>query len=798
MKFSEQWLRTWVNPAITTEELVKYLTMAGLEIDSVEAVAPAFHGVVVAEVLSVAPHPDAEKLQVCQVNVGKEAPLNIVCGARNVVAGMRVPAAVIGAVLPNDFKIKAAKLRGVPSEGMLCSAKEIGLAEASEGLMPLPSDAPVGMNIREYLQLDDVSLEVDLTPNRGDCLSVAGVARELGLLTRHNLTPVACTPVAAKTPETFPVNIQAEEACPHYVGRVIRNINLAATTPFWMQERLRRSGLRSISPVVDVTNYVLLELGQPMHAFDLDKLSGSIQVRLATAGESLKLLDGQTVTLDAQSLVIADEKQAHALAGVMGGADSAVSAETQNIFLESAFFTPRLLAGCARRYGLHTDSSHRFERGVDPQLQRHAIERATALLLEIVGGEVGEVVEVSSAQHLPTPPQITLRASRIQRLLGTSFPKETVTDILTRLGMQVSVLEDAWQVHAPSFRFDINIEADLIEELARVNGYDNLPRCKPVAGLQLSATNHITDNLFQTALVQRGYQEVITYSFVDVDLQKLLDPEGVSIALANPIAKRQDNPMATDMSVMRTTLWTGLLQALMYNQQRQQSRIRFFETGLRFVQVEGALQQEKMLSGILTGSRVPEQWSGSAENVDFFDLKGDVEAILNLGGEAALYQFKAAQHPALHPGQTANIYKGDEWVGILGALHPSIAQKLDFSTPVYLFELRVAPLSAIHAVQFKEVSKYPSVRRDLAMLVDEQVLVGDLLSEIRKLGTELLTDLHLFDVYQGDGIESGKKSLAMGLIFQAFSRNLVESEVDTVIGQLLVHLEKHFGAQLRK
>ena len=780
MKLSENWLRKWVNPPISTDELVQQLTMAGLEVDSAEPVAASFNKVVIGEVLTVEAHPDAKKLQICKVNIGEPEPLTIVCGASNVKPNLRVPTALVGARI-GKMKIKKAKLRGVQSYGMLCSAEELGLAESSEGLMTLPENAPIAEDIRSYLELEDVSIDIELTPNRGDCLGVEGIARELGVLTRTEITKLDCSPVTATSSDSFPVEIQTPEACPRYVGRVIKNINADAATPLWMQERLRRSGLRSINAVVDVTNYVLLELGQPMHAFDLNHVSGSIQVRMAKAGESLTLLDEQTVKLDEQTLVIADKKQPLAMAGVMGGLSSSVTMATQDIFLESAFFTPTAVSGTARRYGLHTDSSHRFERGVDYQLQKRAMERATALLLEIVGGKVGPIIEV--AEKLTVPPIIELRASRIERLLGQKIDTAEVKDILTRLGMTVMPKgEFSWEVEPPTFRFDISIEADLIEELARVHGYNHLPSVKPQSRLTMSSLPIVTVEDLQAVLVQRDYQEAITYSFVDPKVQSKLDPKADLIYLANPIA--------SDMAVMRTTLWAGLLPALSYNQKRQQSRVRLFEIGLRFGK---SGLQEKMIAGVISGTASDEQWGITTKQpLDFYDVKADIEALLDSGDV-----FRAGTHPALHPGQTADIYRGDEWIGVLGALHPSLLKTLELTAPVYLFECRLAPLCEKPLAQFKELSKYPSIRRDIALLVPDDVKLAQLFDCIKQSGTEILIDCQLFDVYQGTGIKSGQKSWAIGLIFQDFSRSLTDSEVQSVVEQILYSLENNLDAKLR-
>jgi len=779
MKLSENWLRKWVNPPISTDELVQQLTMAGLEVDSAEPVADSFNKIVVGEVLSVEAHPDAKKLNICKVNVGEAESLNIVCGAANVQLGMHVPTALVGARI-GKMKIKKAKLRGVQSYGMLCSAKELGLAESAEGLMALPENAPIGEDVRSYLQLEDVSIDIELTPNRGDCLGVEGIARELGVLTRSEMDVLDCSPVAAMISDTFTVEIKVPNACPRYVGRVIKNINADAPTPLWMQERLRRSGLRSINAVVDVTNYVLLELGQPMHAFDLSSLSGGIQVRMASAGESLTLLDEQTVQLDGQTLLIADQKQPLAMAGVMGGLSSAVTMTTQDIFLESAFFTPTAVSGTARRYGLHTDSSHRFERGVDPQLQKRAMERATALLLEIVGGNAGPVIEM--AEKLRAVPTIELRASRIERLLGQKLDAAEVSEILTRLGMTVMPKgELSWQIEPPSFRFDISLEADLIEELARVHGYNHLPSLKPQSRLMMSSQPIVTLEVLQAVLVQRDYQEAITYSFVDPKLQAKLDPEANLIHLANPIA--------SDMAVMRTSLWAGLLPALSYNQKRQQARVRLFETGLRF-KAQGL--QEKMIAGVASGTRWTEQWGLTKPALDFYDVKADVEALCDSSDV-----FRAGTHPALHPGQTADIYRGDEWIGVLGALHPSLLKTLELTAPVYLFECKLAPLCQTPLPQFQELSKYPSMRRDIALMVPEEVNIVQLFDCIKQSGTDMLIDCQLFDVYQGKGIKSDHKSWAIGLIFQDLLRSLTDDEVEAVVGKILISLEKNLGVKLR-
>jgi phenylalanyl-tRNA synthetase beta chain len=792
MKFSEQWLREWVNPDISTADLAAQLTMAGLEVDAVEPVAPFFSGVVVGEVLEVRPHPAADRLRVCKVNVDGERPLSIVCGAANVAPGIRAPLAVAGAKLPGGAIIERSALRGVESEGMLCSAKELGLAENAEGLLLLPPDAEPGRDLRDYLALSDVSFELGLTPNRGDCLSVRGIAREAAAINRCGIKGPDMPAVQAQSEERFLIAVEAPAACPRYLGRVVRDVDPAARTPMWMQERLRRSGLRSISAVVDVTNYVLLELGQPLHAFDLERLQGGIRVRTAKARERLRLLDGQEIGLDQDTLVIADHKAPVALAGIMGGKASAVSDTTRHLFLESAFFSPSALAGRARRYGLHTDSSHRFERGVDPALARLAMERATALLVSIAGGRPGPIIEQSSAEHLPMPKAIHLRAARLQRLIGSEVPRAEVGDVLRRLGMDVAELPDGWQVTPPGFRFDVAIEADLIEEVARLRGYDRLPVSRPAVRLALPrrTAGRVDAELLRRRLIERGYQEAITYSFVDPKLQALLDPHQTPLALANPIS--------ADMAVMRTSLWPGLMQALLYNLNRQQERIRLFEIGTRFRTDGKRLREERVAAGITVGYNEPEQWGSAKRPVDFYDVKADVESLLALGGGTYEVSPEPEPHPALHPGQAARI-TGDrgQAVGVLGGLHPQIGKTLDISALPVLFELVLEEIREAPPPRFRELSKFPAIRRDLALVVDEDVASAALCREITRSAGELLRELQLFDVYKGKGIDSGKKSIALGLTLQNSSRTLTDGDVESLIERVLTELREKFGATLR-
>ncbi len=791
MKLSEQWLREWVDPPVSTDELAERLTTAGLEVAGVEPVAGPQAGIVVGEVLSVAPHPNADKLRVCKVHVGQEQPLDIVCGAPNVREGMRAPTALVGAELAGGMKIKKAKLRGVESFGMLCSGQELGIEENSEGLLALPQDAPVGEAIGVVLNLDDVSIDLDLTPNRGDCLGIAGIAREVGVIYRCSVNPPDMPAMEPAVTDEFPVEITAPADCPRYVGRVIRNVDPSAPTPLWMQERLRRSGLRSISAIVDVTNYLLLELGQPMHAFDLEKLAGGIQVRRATQGEGIALLDGTELTLDADSLVIADGNGPVALAGIMGGLSTAVSEQTRHIFLESAHFTPTAISGRARRYGLATDSSHRFERGVDFALQRRAVERATALLLDIIGGEPGPVIDVSSDEHLPRRQAIGLRPERIERVLGMSVDPETVTEVMTRSGASVVEEGDRWEVTPPSFRFDLVIEADLIEEIARIVGYDNVPSVAPRANLEVRTATESRVELFRMRhlLMDRGYHEAITYSFVDPGQQAKIDPDEQPVRLSNPIS--------ADMAVMRTTLWTGLLKALAYNQNRQQGRVRLFESGLRFRRRDGATHQTPTLAGVVAGSPYPEQWGSLQRPLDFHDVKADVEALLGLSGEPDHFTFVPSRHPALHPGQAATVQRGDRQVGSLGALHPSLLKELDLTGPVYLFELDAELAAAGRVPKFEALSRFPAIRRDIAIIVDEGVTGQAVRECIGQASSDVLKKLELFDVYQGEGIDSGKKSLALGLILQAASRTLTDTEVDALVDTVVKALGRQLGADLR-
>lgn len=788
MKISEQWLRDWVNPSLSTDELVAQITMAGLEVESVTHVAGVFNGVVIAEIVKVEQHPDADKLRVCQVNIQQENTVQVVCGAANARVGIKVPFAQVGAELPNGLAIKQAKLRGIESFGMLCGASELGMEDNIDGLMELSLDAPIGIDIRKYLQLDDKVLEVDLTPNRGDCLSVMGLSREIATLNKLAVNLPDFVAVAAQIDDVFPIQLEAALDCPRYAGRVIRAIDIKAPTPLWMTERLRRSGIRSIDAVVDVTNYVMLELGQPMHAFDLAQLDKKIIVRKSLVDETLTLLDGQELSVKPDSLVIADNSKVLALAGIMGGKQSGVNEDTQDIVLEAAFFAQLPIAGKARSYGLHTDSSHRFERGVDHGQQVRAIERATALLLDITGGKPGPVYVASNDVDLNR--KTSLSKKRLEQVLGLPLAEALVTDIFTRLGIQSSFVDDTWYCDVPSYRFDITIEADLIEEVARIYGYNNLPTRSLRVPVSFKARSESTTNLQRVKhqLLALGYQEAITYSFIEPKLQALFSNE-------TPIAVQ--NPISTDMSVMRTSLLPGLVSALVHNANRQQNRIRLFETGLQFHQVGTEIVQKKFIAGLIYGARDQESWANAAAVVDFYDIKGDVESILASCLKRNI-SFIMTQHTALHPGQSATLVENGEEIGIVGALHPEVIKKLGISGSIYVFELSLEGLLEGNVPKFKALSKFPQVRRDLALLVDQTVLCQQIVDIAKANAGEWQQSCVVFDVYSGQGVESGKKSVAVGLTFQHSERNLQDEEIQVIMENIVKSLDVNLGAVLRK
>ncbi|MBM3350688.1 MAG: phenylalanine--tRNA ligase subunit beta [Betaproteobacteria bacterium] len=783
MQFSENWLRSLVNTDLDSQALSHALTMAGLEVEEMQAVAASFSHVVVAKILSVEKHPDADRLQVCQVDVGQAQPLQIVCGASNARAGLVAPCALVGAELPG-ISIKQAKVRGVESFGMMCSSKELGLSAEATGLLELDSDAMVGQDIREYLDLNDHLITLKLTPNRSDCLSIQGIARDVAAITGAATRFEKITPVNAELQQSKQVILNAQEACPRYVGRLVSGINAQVPTPAWMVKRLERSGLRSISAVVDITNYVLLALGQPMHAFDAAKLNGDIEVRFAKAGESLTLLNDTTVQLRADDLVIADATGAIALAGIMGGKPTSVSDETTSVFLESAFFVPSVIAGKARRLGLSTDSSYRFERGVDFAHTLSALEYATALMLQICGGKAGAVTEVLRA--LPTRQPVNLRMGRLISVLGIAFEQSTVSRLLTQLGFVFTETDGIFTVTPPSYRFDISIEEDLIEEIARLHGYDHIPATPPVAVLNMLPVpeQQLHMNQLRDGLVASGYQEVVTYSFVDESWERDL--------LGNQVPIKLKNPIASNLSVMRSSLWGGLLDTLTYNLNRKQDRAFLFEIGAVYHQSSAEYVETTRISGLAYGSQKPEQWAASDADIDFFDVKANVNALL---GVDALYE--KAEHPALHPGQSARILINGCAVGWLGKLHPKWQQQHGLPKNPYLFELDASAVMSRSLPTYQEVSKFLPVRRDLAIVLDERVPVQAVFTAIKEARIPLITQVGLFDLYQGKGISENKKSLALSVLMHDTQKTLLDSDADVTMSRLLQLLQNTFEATLR-
>jgi phenylalanyl-tRNA synthetase beta chain len=804
MKIPCSWLAEWVAVPWSPQELGSRLTMAGLELEGLEPAAPEFSGVVVAEILSAERHPQADKLRICRVSTGAKESLQIVCGAANARAGLKSALAVVGARLPGGLEIKAAKLRGVESAGMLCSAKELGLADAANGILELPPDAPLGSALRDYLGLDEVILEFNITPNRGDAMSVIGVAREVAALSGGKLTGlsagVRAGAASAALGDTLEVRLEAPAACPKFVGRVIRGVNNQAATPVWMRERLRRAGLRSISPVVDVTNYVMLELGQPMHAYDLARLSGEINVRFGRAGESITLLDGKSIEAQPDILLITDRSGPVGVAGIMGGQRTAVSADTADVFFEAAYFSPDAVIGRAVRWGLMTDASQRFERGVDPSQQERAAERATELLLAIAGGQAGPLSVKRSDEHLPARPAVRLRRRELARLLGIGFEDVRVRASLERLQMRVEPTEEGWRVTPPAHRFDIAIEADLIEEVARIVGYQAIPETDaqvPQCFRSLPSARSSERELLESLAV-RGYQEAITYAFVDPQLQSRLFPDLKGAVLANPIA--------SDLSVMRVSLWPGLLKAALENQRRQQDRIRLFEHGARFVMsaagaTAGAIHEIDALAGVACGPRMPEQWGLPRElrgPADFFDVKGDVEALLVATGARGGFTFEPHALSCLHPGAAARLLRGGVPVGWLGELHPSLVKALEFTYRPVLFELDLEAALTVERPAYREVSRFPQVRRDLAVVIDESVALSSLTERVTFTTSSLLRDLRVFDVYRGPGVEAGRKSVALGLIFQDISRTLTEDDVAGLMAAVVADLRVSLNAKIRE
>jgi len=784
MKFSENWLRTFVNPPLATQALADVLSMSGLDVEQAEPVAAGFAGVVVAEVLAVERHPQADRLTVCQVNAGGK-PLTIVCGAPNAAPGIKVPAALPGAKLPRT-EIKIARLRGVESHGMLCSAADLGIAGAATGLLVLPADAVVGSDVRALLDLDDWVLTTKPTPNRGDCLSIVGVAREVAAVTGAPLSQPDIKPVRAAISDRLGVALEAPQACPRYCGRLVKGVNSAAATPEWMAARLNRSGIRSISALVDITNYVMLELGQPLHAFDAAKLDGGICVRQATAGEKLVLLNGEEQTLTPAFLVIADGAKAVALAGIMGGLETSVGSATRDVFLESAFFSPDAIAGRARQLNFTSDSSYRFERGVDFAGTPGALERATQLVMEICGGAAGPITEARAV--LPPRDSVRLRLGRVERLLGIKLDGIQAGDILRRLRFEFTVAGGEFRVIPPSYRFDIAIEEDLIEELARIHGYDRVPAAMPVApATMLPVPEGIRElNAFHWPLVARDYQEIVSYSFVDAAWESDLAANRRPVALANPIASQ--------MSVMRSTLAGGLLNCLVHNLSRKQVRARLFEVGRCFMTgASGAYDQPLRIGGLSYGDARHEQWGLKGRPGDFFDIKGDIEALL-----APLpVKFRPVEHPALHPGKSASVLVGGVTAGWIGELHPRWQRKYDLPLPPVLFELDYEAIKRRGLPVYNETSKFPLVRRDIAAEIDEGVSYQALVEALLRERSPIVTEIGLFDIYRGTGVEKGKKSLAFRVLLQDTRKTLTDVEVDSAVSQLRGILQKQFNAKLR-
>ncbi len=791
MKIAESWLREWVNPELETEALSHKLTMLGHEVDGVEYEGAGIADVLIAEVAEVAKHPDADKLSLCKVNDGSGDLIDVVCGAPNVVQGMKTPFAKPGVTLPNGMTLREAKIRGVISNGMLCSAIELGLGDESDGIMSLPQDAKVGSPLVDFLDLPDAIIDLDLTPNRGDCFSVLGIARDVSALSGADLKDPSVDEISPTIKDAQAVELVEPAGCPRFAGRVIRGIDTAARSPVWMTERLRRAGLRAISPVVDITNYVMLELGQPLHAYDYGLLQGTIKPRLAKSGEMLTLLDEKEIELNDDTLIITDDSGPIGIAGIMGGLSTAVTDKTTDVFFEAAFWPQDFMAGRARAYGMHTDASLRFERGVDPEGQARAIERASELLLEIAGGEAGPLVDETAAEHLPKRSDIGLRKARITRLLGLEIDDGEIEQILTRLTMQVAKTDDGWTVSAPSHRFDIAIEADLIEEVARIHGYDAIPETTAFSQSPLKKVTETKVDLEQVAatLIARDYQEVVTYSFIDTDANKAFTGAESELKLSNPIS--------SEMTVMRASLWPGIVAAAAANNARQQDRARLFESSKSFHGELGEHTEVIRIAGLATGALHPEQWGNVSESVDFYDVKKDVEALLALSASAGEIQFKVANHPALQPGQTAEIIRHDEVIGVVGKLHPKLAKQYDLKRAVYLFELDAEKTLETSAPTAAIISKFPTIRRDIAVIVKDKITAEQLVNAVASASPELIHSVRIFDIYKGSGIEAGRKSVAIGLILQETSRTLTDDDADQVMAAAVKKLEDQFAAVLR-
>lgn len=793
MRVCDSWLREWIDHGLDPDAVAQRLTMLGLEVESVETVGVKSQSLRVGEVVAMRSHPGADRLSLCSVDVGAAQPLAIVCGASNVRVGGRYVVAMDGAVLPGGLRVRSRDIRGETSVGMLCSAAELGLEAASDGLMELDPSAPVGSDASEQLSLGDAIFDINVTPNRADCLSVAGVARDLAAGTGIALRKADLRPVEPVVQDRYPLALLSAEDCPRFAGRVIRGIDALARTPTWMSERLRRSGVRPIHPVVDVTNYVMLELGQPMHSYDLGQLRGRVEVRRAKPGESLMLLDGRQLQLDPQLLVIADERGAIALAGIMGGQATAVTAQTRDVLLESAYFAPAAIAGRARRLGLHTEASLRFERGVDPSLQVYALEHATRLIVQIAGGQPGPLDDMTAREKLPVRTPVRLRRSRAAKVLGVVVPDAEMTAALSRLNMEIVADGDGWLVTPPPARFDVEREEDLLEEIARVFGYERIPEVPGRTDMHPVVVGDEPDSLAaaRATLVARGYQEAITYSFVDRDFASRFGAEDwPQLVLVNPIA--------SDMSAMRQSLWPGLVRAARDNLHHQNHRVRLFEIGTRFSgEADGGHREQACIAGIALGSRLPEQWGVRAERLDVFDLKSDVEALLSLAGAVTRFSFVPASHPALHPGRCALIRDGERAVGWLGEVHPALAAELEVPAAA-LFEIDVELVTERRCAQWRPLSRFPIVRRDVALIVDRGLPTAGLLECIRRTAQGLLLDAFVFDIYNGPQIATSEKSVAIGLILQDTSRTLTDADADAVVNDVRAALAREFQARIRE
>jgi phenylalanyl-tRNA synthetase beta chain len=790
MRINLEWLREWVDFELDPQELANQLTIGGLEVGSIEEIVWSAKGVLVAKVIDSHPHPNADRLNICQVDTGNGCH-SVVCGATNVRKNLITAYAPPGAILPDGRTIESVKLRGVASDGMLCSPAELGLADEHSGLLELDANAPLGIRVEDYLRLDDVILDLELTPNRGDCFSILGVSREVAALNGKSLKAPVIKAVSAQIADTFPVVLESKDACPRFVGRVIRGVSTGGCSPSWMRERLRRSGVRAIHPIVDITNYVMLELGQPLHSYNLEKLSGAIHVRYAETLEKITLLDGSEIELDPNVLVIADDSGPVGLAGIMGGDSTAVESTTTDIFLEAAFFTPASIMGRARKFGLHTEASLRFERGVDPEHQSRAIERATELLLEISGGRPGPITIIENKNYLPSNEAIPLRHDRLESVLGLSLNPGVVESSLGLLKMTLQKQDNGWLVIPPKFRFDLAIEEDLIEEVGRMVGYDSLPLIPEIGARQLDLATEkcVSEDRIVDRLIDRGYSEIISYSFVEESLEKKINPNSVCVRLANPISK--------ELGVMRGSLWPGLLTTAKRNLSRQRSRVRIFEVGTQFSQEPTTIKETRVVAGLASGALWPEHWKNDDRDVDFFDMKADLEALFELADYNDAMVFSLAEHPALTAGKTARIINKGEPIGWLGELHPELQQSLDIKTSTLLFSLELESLLLGKVPTFKAYSKYPSIRRDLALVLDEAISSKEIADCIREVSGKKLRDIKIFDVYRGKGIEPSRKSLALGLILQDTSRTLTDADVDQIICSVTSHLERVFGAKIR-